>query len=248
MAVLICLQTGCVLPRTRVLKNPGEDFEGLRYYRPKPYLLIGPSEKNPKTVDIVLQYLPDYEEEYGIQIRSGLGINDTTVELVNGWQLKSLNAETDSQFAKNLTAITGLASAIPGNMDAEFAFEVKAQDVPFGYYESVIGVDGNGNRRMYGWRYVGFAPFAACPIEAHGGPECLHCGDPCQELWGLVAEGDSLSFKLLSVIASTPKVYPEAAAKTGDGQTRNGPLVPGLAYLPPVSRDEASLRVIEAAR
>ena len=68
--LLLC---GCLLPRTTVVSNPGPRDKGIRFYRPKPYLLVKPTRyEEEKYVTLSLEYLPDFSEEYSIRIRSGL--------------------------------------------------------------------------------------------------------------------------------------------------------------------------------
>jgi hypothetical protein len=88
-------------PRIRVIANPKPHQSGIRYYRPKPYLLVtsGQSavtlEERPKTsttttvpdpryVNIQLQYLPDFEEEYALDVRTGFGTADVGITLEFG--------------------------------------------------------------------------------------------------------------------------------------------------------------------
>lgn len=76
---------GCT-PRTFVRKNPGPKDCGVRYYRPKPYLMVKPAvDRNgapiPGFVSIETTVLPDFSEEYSIHIRSGLGNNKTSITL-----------------------------------------------------------------------------------------------------------------------------------------------------------------------
>lgn len=120
LTIVICLSAGCI-PGTKVVKNPGSDDCGIRYYRPKPYLLITPHENQDQIpteeyVRIELEFLPDFSEEYSIHIRPGLGTNQTSVTLEDGWNLTALNVELDSQFSDNVEAVTeGIARLAPGS-------------------------------------------------------------------------------------------------------------------------------------
>jgi len=206
---LLVLCCGC-LPSTRIKKNPCNNDTGLRFYRPKPYLFIKPliekDNKNPsdKFVEIEMQMLPDFSEEYSIHIRSGLGTNDTEVVLTEGWNLTKLNVDVDSQFDENFQAIaTGISKFIPsesgggggGNALAGMRSTVPATNVPLGYYESVISRGPDGKKRLYGWRYIGFSPYAYCPQEVAG----VDCQTDCQQrpLFGLVFENGTMTFKEL---------------------------------------------------
>ena len=196
----VCMLTlaaaGC-LPATKVIKNPDDCDTGVRYYRPKPYLLIKPMI-NSKTGEPMSGYvtleqaiLPDFSEEYSIHVKTGLGTNDTEITLKDGWRLDSLNVKLDSQFDENLKAIADIAGTIPkltASDDPAGRTPVKATNVPIGYYESVISKGCDGKKRMYGFRYVGFMPYHPCPIES-----CGVDGTNCQNgltVYGLVMEAD----------------------------------------------------------
>ena len=61
---------------TTVKKDPGQHDRGIRYYRPKPHLLIQSTLDKPgETVAVSLEYLPAFAEEYSIHIRTGIGTN-----------------------------------------------------------------------------------------------------------------------------------------------------------------------------
>lgn len=203
---------GCV-PRTVVKKNPNSWDKGVRYYRPKPYLKLAPHlvkeagkdalTHDPTSIEISLEYLPDFSEEYSIHVKSGFGSNNTSISLADGWNLTSLNVHVDSQTDENIAAVgsllqgaAGLAKdalpSVPGDK-----FVVKATNVPMGYYESVIGVH-CGKKQLYGFRYVGFMPYAACPQLACGGAEPFNCeGDL---VYGLVFESGVMTFKSLGSV------------------------------------------------
>ena len=109
------------------------DDTGIQYYRPKPYLLVSPagvtvstesSDGGTKTVittgesdrfvHISLQYVPDFGEEYSITVRSGLGVNNTTITLQDGRNLTSINQQLDSRFDENVKAVAELVKAAGG--------------------------------------------------------------------------------------------------------------------------------------
>jgi len=156
-------------------------------------------------VSIQLQWLPDFAEEYAIDIRSGLGVNETELTLENGWNLTSLNTKLDSQTDENITAFANLLDSVgslPGIERAATPSEaggaqrivVRATNVPLGYYESVIGCDECGHKQLFGWRYVGFMPFNGCPSRATGSSHhCCHTAD----LYGLVFDSGIMTFKRL---------------------------------------------------
>jgi hypothetical protein len=231
-ALLLTIMAGCAA--TRIKKDPGPHDGGLRYYRPKPYLVVQPANNatDPNLVTITLDYLPDYSEEYSVHIRAGLGLNKTTVKLEHGWNLTDLSVEVDSKFSENVTAFAELIKALPKPgpaggppSDPKKAPEITviAYEVPLGYYEAVISRGPDGVKRMYGWRYVGFAPFAPCPLESSG-VQCVNC--ETADLYGLVTLGNKMYFRKLSDIANTPipvKVAVGGESEKGPPPPKDGP-------------------------
>lgn len=214
--VLLC---GCA-PRVIVRANPKPNDRGIRYYRPKPYLKVEPAEvaidKNqtkivPGLVRISLAYLPDFSEEYSIDVRSGLGIASVGIKLEDGWNLTEISQQLDSQTDENTKAFASLLSAVgdvvpttaSGNVAPEVGFTVPARNVPIGFYESIIGRDNQGHKRLYGFRYVGFVPFAGCPIDM-GGQQAACCNDPNSGLYGLSFVDGQMLFLPLDQMAHLP--------------------------------------------
>lgn len=230
LVVACCFFTSAIActPRVRVLANPTPHDKGIRYYRPKPYLLISSgtasvtvSEKDktvttkstpdPRYVNIQLVYLPDFEEEYAIDVRTGFGTADVSLKLEDGWNLTELNQKLDSQTDENLKAIAELVGSIgklpvpagQGESNNKSAAppipscQVRATNVPLGYYESVLGRDARGRKRLYGFRYIGFLPYANCP-QSMQGLECNTC--ETADLYGLVFENETMVFRRLNDI------------------------------------------------
>ena len=204
--VLTVLAAGCT-PRTFVRKDPQPCDRGVRYYRPKPYLKVAPHvDKQGKPSDMFvsvdLAYLPDFSEEYSIHVRSGLGTNDTSITLDQGWNLTQLNVDIDSKTAENVEAVGSLLSGAADFAAAAKAsvtddrFIVQATNVPIGYYEAVIGKH-CGRKQLFGFRYVGFLPFSACPQVAYGSPDCFECHADSHQIYGLVFENGVMTFKSL---------------------------------------------------
>lgn len=188
VSLSICINTGCT-PRTIIKKNPGSKDCGVRYYRPKPYLMIKPAVDDggkpvPGYVSIEVTTLPDYSEEYSIHIRPGMGSNNTQITLKDGWNLTNLNVDVDTQLDETLGAMADVISAVPTPTGGgrESAVTVRGINVPLGLYEAVISRD-KCTKRLYGFRYIGFLPFSPCPLEMNGCHEY-----PCEAapMYGLV--------------------------------------------------------------
>jgi len=206
--VLLPLVAGCLLPRTTVHKHPGPGDLGVRYYRPKPYLFLKPmTDRDGLPVDgyvsIEQVTLPDYSEEYPIHVRSGLGTNDTEIRLEDGWNLTALNVSVDSQFDENLKAVADVIEAVPrataSGREALPAMAVRATNVPLGLYESVISTGPDCKKRLYGFRYVGFLPYAPCPVESCGVEQAACCAS---DLYGLVFESGTMVFRPLGQLSA----------------------------------------------
>lgn len=213
LCLIICI-AGCT-PRVIVRQNPTADDQGIRYYRPKPYLLISSLAKDttasPDFVSITLDYLPDFSEEYAIDVRPGLGIADVNIGLQDGWNLVSLNQKLDSQTDENIKATSDLLKTVAGfgapasgagQGTARPVIQVPAHNVPLGYYEAVIGKNRHGKKQLFGFRYVGFLPFQACPLDLCGSTSAV-C-DNCM-LYGLTFDAGVMTFKPLCEMAAVPQ-------------------------------------------
>lgn len=250
------LALGC-MPRVMVKPNPGPHARGIRYYRPKPYLLITPFTQETTTtkkpgnssssetstsvtsvsdeyVTIKLEYLPDFSEEYAVDVRSGFGTNETQITLENGWNLTAINQKLDSKTAENINAVANLIKSIGGvalpargapapggeaTPEPVHRHGVRARNVPLGYYESVW-VRANRTKRLYGWRYVGFMPFAASPFDA-AGAGAQYC--QADAVYALVFESGVMMFKQLprvEAIEPTFGLLDEADDLPVDGEER----------------------------
>ncbi len=205
--VLLTGQMGCA--RTVVRRNPDACDEGLRFYRSKPYLLLSPKEGDTTKVVISLQYMPDFSEEYSVQAYTGfIGTNKTEVSLNESGVLTALNVSVDSkasEFVKSVGELIGSLpeptakeSAVPSPAIRSEGMAVRAYRVPLGYYEAVVSRGPDCRKHLYGWRYVGFAPFNQCPLESTG----MECTDCCSSsLFGLVSESGTLVFKRIDELA-----------------------------------------------
>lgn len=193
LVVLTCVGMSCA--SYSVKKNPTDRDTGIRFYRPKPYLYVGPpSDGDPQKVTISLQYLPDYEEEYSIEVHPGLGVNSLDVSLENGWNLTNFKGTTDQKYAEILGSMAGMVSAAGGLARAPAAAPARDgneadvdRGVPRGYYESVFWCDECGKKHLFGWRYIGFLPFDSCPVAPQ--PQMQNAW--CDDLWALLPGGGS---------------------------------------------------------
>jgi hypothetical protein len=230
-AIAATILPGCA-PRIRVTQNPRPCDNGIRYYRPKPYLFVSSSgelstttdkegnktvktKPNEKYVNIQLQYLPDFAEEYALDVRPGLGVADVSLTLEDGWNLTAVNQKLDSQTDENITAAAELLKGVSGIVSpgigadstkrstpaGAYEMKVRASNVPLGYYESVIGRDCHGRKQLYGFRYIGFLPYQSCPLGMNG-MQGAHCESTV--LYGLVFQDGVMVFKSLGELDCQP--------------------------------------------
>ena len=153
-SILVCLvlgmATGCT--GVSVVKNPDEGDPGIRYWRPKPYLLVTPADATGRMVKIKLEYLPDFSEEYAILPR---GKKAPAISLKDGWNLVAVGGPAPPPEPAEADALP----AAPTDPTKVPEFVVAATNVPIGYYESVF--DKNGTKKtLKGWRYIGLSPIA----------------------------------------------------------------------------------------
>lgn len=196
-------------------------------------------------ISMKLEYLPDFSEEYAINLKPGLGSGNFEFQLENGWNLTSLNAETDQQTDEIIGSIGSLLGALspsglleksPQNPDKSLAKApstpptIYGSNIPFGFYEAVIACDPRGRKQLYGWRYVGFMPFQACPIQT-GGSQQVCCDT--QDIYGMVFVNGVLQFQKIYDIPDVP-VDP-TAPWLPQGQAQAQALAP-KAQTPEVSR------------
>jgi hypothetical protein len=205
-ATCLCavLLGGC--SSANVVKNPTDDDNGIRYYRPKPYLMVTPADATGRMVKLEILYLPDYCEEYSIHPK---GKKPPAVQLKDGWNLVGVGGppappEPPPAAAPPAGAPMKLPEAV-----------LVAGNVPIGLYESVFDRAGPG-KYLKGWRYVGFSPLggggppngtdaAATAAAAKGCPACTVAGGGSVSpgpLFGLVFFNGAMTFRQLDEIAN----------------------------------------------
>ena len=112
--------TGCASIIVQKLpKQNADSMEGIRFYRPAPYLVISAGSNGSKQssangkiatsnmLQFTVVWMPDLSQEYIIRAKPGLGSVAFNPTLENGWNLTGLNASADSKTAELLTALAG---------------------------------------------------------------------------------------------------------------------------------------------
>jgi len=89
------------------------DQHGVRYWRPAPYVAVGPVVANGTTTcQASMVMLPDKSEEYAITLNTGLwGTASANPTLADGWNLTGLNASADSKTSEVLGSIASILNA-----------------------------------------------------------------------------------------------------------------------------------------
>jgi nitrogen fixation protein len=107
---LIFLMAGCAGVEVTEITSKNPYKEGVRFYRPWPYLLVTKDEDGKfQTKNI---YLPKMNEEYVINVKSGMGTVEASFTLTDGWQLTQLGDKRDSKIPETIGAITGAATGL----------------------------------------------------------------------------------------------------------------------------------------
>lgn len=107
----IVLLSGCAsVEITRVTKdNPYK--EGIRFYRPYPYLLITKA-KQAENLECKIIFLPNASEEYVVRMKSGFGSAEAKLTLENGWNLTQFGETRESNSADMAAALTSSLSGL----------------------------------------------------------------------------------------------------------------------------------------
>jgi hypothetical protein len=119
------------------IDGENKNQEGLRFYKPQPYLLVSYTSQAASTkavgaaaatvtqTDLTLDYklifLPDYTQGFVMQRRGGMGTVDASVKLTDGWMLTELGMKTDSQVPQTIEALSKLIPTLPGLKGAVLA-------------------------------------------------------------------------------------------------------------------------------
>jgi hypothetical protein len=175
LCLLAGLLAGC--SSVSVIKNPGAEDTGIRYYRPKPYLLVTPADATGRMVKLKVIYLPDYSEEYSVHPK---GKKPPAVQLEDGWNLVAVGGPAPPPKPEEPPA-----PAAPVDQAKVPEFVVAATNVPIGLYESVFD-SCQGKKYLKGWRYIGMSPLGGgAPIGVD--PNCAqarNCGPDGKPLYG----------------------------------------------------------------
>lgn len=85
---------------------------GLKYYAPKPYLLVARNETD-KGTQVSVVYLPDLEHPQYARFTAGMGSSELKIDFANGI-LTSYGLKSDTKVAETLTALAAMGTAAGG--------------------------------------------------------------------------------------------------------------------------------------
>jgi hypothetical protein len=124
-AVLLAGCAGFEFYENPELKGPET---GMKFYTPKPYLLVGRVGGTEKPVDISVVYLPDLSKPVYAKARSGWGSSNLTMSLSDG-RITQFGQQVDNNAAQSLTALQSLITALGGGgPSAALAMRANAGD------------------------------------------------------------------------------------------------------------------------
>ena len=105
LAIVIFLMAGCAHVEITKITDEKSYKEGLRFYRPHPYLWVTKDDEGALQSTII--WLPNKKEEYVIKVKGGIGTVNMTGTLENGWNLTEFGETRDSKTPDMITALTG---------------------------------------------------------------------------------------------------------------------------------------------
>lgn len=116
LLVIFVLTPSCA--RVKFYSDPDLTKEtGLKYYTPKPYLLVVRTGAKDKPVDVSVVYLPDLEHPQYAKYKSGWGTHQFTLALANG-VMTSYGQTADSKVPETISAVGSLLSNAGGGFKA----------------------------------------------------------------------------------------------------------------------------------
>ena len=124
--MLVC---GCAKVKVSPVDQDHPYSEGIRFYRPHPYLLVTEKlEKDNRTLEGNIIYLPQKNEEYVISVQPGIGRVDAKFKLDHGWRLTDFGEVRDSKTPEMIEAFSDLLPEINGIFVKAIAPEKQKQE------------------------------------------------------------------------------------------------------------------------
>ncbi|WP_114748926.1 hypothetical protein [Pleomorphovibrio marinus] len=105
--VLLSNAIGCA--KIKIINDEGTE-KGLKFYYPKPYLLVEYNPAKDVAVKTSIIYLPDRNDYYYAKSRSGLGKAELKVDFQNGY-MTSFGNTSDSKVSETIKSVADLAGS-----------------------------------------------------------------------------------------------------------------------------------------
>lgn len=115
--ILLCVMSatsvsGCARLEFFSDKNLEGVERGVKFYYPKPYLLVARTKSTEKPEEIKVIYLPDMSEPQYAKLKSGYGAAELSLAFENGI-LTSVGQKTDTKIPETITSLGSLSGMIP---------------------------------------------------------------------------------------------------------------------------------------
>jgi hypothetical protein len=129
LSLFAVLSAACGGVTVTRLASEADYEEGVRFYRPQPYLLVTNFSTGERQAQVV--WLPKKDEEYVLRVRSGLGDVSAQATLDQGWNLTQLGDSRKNGTADVLGAVADLGKVA---LSAAVAPPPKGEGLPPGLY------------------------------------------------------------------------------------------------------------------
>ena len=127
------LFSGCAGVKLYTDPSFSKDKEtGLKFYYPKPYLLVERNGAKDVPLKTTLLFLPDLSNPVYVKMIRGMGSNEFSIALANG-ALSTYGLKTDTKVPETIGAVGGLLTGVGGLLTGQAAkVAAKAGDVEQG--------------------------------------------------------------------------------------------------------------------
>ena len=108
LVITLLVLAGCA--RIEVY-NKNNEKTGIKFYTPKPYILVSHTGTKDKPTDVSVIYLPDLKNPHYAKLKSGLGSSKLSMGFSNG-MMTTVGQEVDPKITELVTALAG----VPGQL------------------------------------------------------------------------------------------------------------------------------------
>lgn len=132
LIVALSILSNCARISIHDNKEMTGDSTGIKFYTPKPYVLVTRTGAKDKPIDIQIVYFPDLKNPLYARAQSGFGSSNLTMSFANG-MMTTFGQQTDTQLPELITAVSGipglLATAEKTRREAD-ALKPQSSDLP----------------------------------------------------------------------------------------------------------------------